>query len=313
MTLAQRATLTPHIALDEAALAVMRRRRPPNTAAAEQTAADIASAAKLFAERGWLATPAQYHRTPPPLIDSEILCRRTYSKPFSHETMSFASGFRPRAIEPGAARWPNNDRNDTVSVRVLRRGEPRAPWVICLHGFRMGASRLDLALLWANYLHAELGFNVALPVSPLHGARKAAGDAELLSLDLTGTLHGITQSTWDVRRLVNWIRGNTDAPVGGLRGRAGTAATSRITGRVPGGDRMFGGRGHLPRHVAAAATAGGRTAAAVSLRGAGRPAHPDRAVPRSGTGLTHVGFTWSRAARGVLAARMRDALGRGCS
>lgn len=37
------------------------------------------------------------------------------------------------------------------------------------------------------------------------------------------------------------------------------------------------------------------------------------AVPRSGTGLTHVGFTWSRAARGVLAARMRDALGRGCS
>lgn len=214
MTLAQRTTITPHIALDEAVLAVMRRRRPPNTAAAQQTAADMASAAKLFAECGWLATPAQYHRTPPQLIDSEILCRRTHSKPFSHETMSFASGFRPRAIKPGAARWPNNDRNDSVSVRVLRRGVHRAPWAICLHGFGMGASRSDLAVLWANYLHGELGFNVALPVSPLPGARKAAGDAELLSLDLTGMLHGITQSAWDVRRLVSWIRGNTDAPVG---------------------------------------------------------------------------------------------------
>ncbi|OBC00041.1 hypothetical protein A5784_21120 [Mycobacterium sp. 852013-50091_SCH5140682] len=264
--------------------------------------------------------------------------------------MSFSSGFRPRAIEPGAARWPNNDRNDTVSVRVLRRSEPRAPWVICLHGFGMGASRLDLAVPWANYLHAELGFNVALPVSPLHGARKAAGDGQLLSLDLTGMLHGITQSVWDVRRLVSWIRGNTDAPVGvygvSLGGflatlLAGLEPLDAVAAALPFTDVLGLLQHHGPpdayREVIGSSEARDtfRVTSPLELPPVVAPqeltlfaARADRLIPieqsralaqawRGGhmqwfnTG--HVGFTWSRAARGVLAARMRDALGRGCS
>ncbi|ORA28243.1 alpha/beta hydrolase [Mycobacterium aquaticum] len=352
MNLTQRATITPHIALDEAVLAVMRRRRPrqPGTAAANRTAAEMADAAALFAEHGWSAMPATYHRTPPPLLDSEVMGRRTHAGPWSHETMTFASGFRPRAIEPGASQWPENDRNDTVSVRVLRRAEPRAPWVICLHGFGMGASRFDLAVLWAGYLHSKLGFNVALPVSPLHGTRKAAGDPELLSLDLTAMLHGITQSVWDVRRLLSWIRANTDAPVGvygvSLGGflatlLAGLEPPDAVAAALPFTDVLGLLQHHGPpqeyRDLLGSAHARDtfRVTSPLELSPVVAPgrlslfaARADRLIPieqsralarawRDGhvqwfnTG--HVGFTGSRAARSVLAARMRDALGTGRS
>ncbi|ART70829.1 alpha/beta hydrolase [Mycobacterium dioxanotrophicus] len=352
MNLTQRATITPHIALDEAVLAVMRRRQPrrSSTAAAERTAADMAAAATLFAERGWLAMPATYHRAPPPLLDSEVRSRRTHARPWGHETMTFASGFRPRAIEPGATLWPENDRNDTVSVRVLRREESRAPWVICLHGFGMGASRFDLAVLWASYLHSKLGFNVALPVSPLHGTRRAPSDGELLSLDLTAMLHGITQSVWDVRRLVSWIRGNTDAPVGvygvSLGGflatlLAGLEPLDAVAAALPFTDVLGLLQHHGPpsdyREVIGSAAARDtfRVTSPLELPPVIAPerlslfaARADRLIPieqsralaqawRGGHvqwfNAGHVGFTWSRAARGVLAARMRDALGPGRS
>ncbi|MGB8402776.1 MAG: abhydrolase domain-containing 18 [Mycobacterium sp.] len=209
-------TTAPHVAVDEAVLAVIRniqpRTAPPD--AAHTAAIDMAQAAKLFAEEGWLDEPATYHRTPPPLADNEVLQWGGSGWPLSHETMTFASEFHPRAIEPGADRWPPNNFNDTVSVRMLRHQDSSAPWVVCLHGFGMGSNRFDLAATWATHMHTKLGFNVALPVAPLHGPRRQSGDAQLLSLDLMAVIHGITQAVWDVRRLVSWIRSTTDAPVG---------------------------------------------------------------------------------------------------
>jgi pimeloyl-ACP methyl ester carboxylesterase len=140
----------------------------------------------------------------------------TYSWPRRHELVTFASGFHPRSIEPGADRWPSNTRNDTVFVRLLRHRNRDRPWVICVHGFGMGASRFDLTALWANYFHAALGFNVAVPVLPFHGPRRSPDRGELLSLDLVMTLHGISQAIWDIRRLVLWIRHNARAPIGVL-------------------------------------------------------------------------------------------------
>src|SRR5689334_24503909 len=74
VNLTQRATIAPHIAIDETVLAVMRFRQPrvPSIAAADQTATEIAQAAAFFTERGWSARPATYHRTPPTLIDSDV-------------------------------------------------------------------------------------------------------------------------------------------------------------------------------------------------------------------------------------------------
>src|SRR5207237_8452312 len=57
-----------------------------------------------------------------------------------------------------------------ASMRVLRHDEPR-PWVIVVHGAQQG-NNLDLRLLRVRHLHHARGFNVALPVLPLHGPRR---------------------------------------------------------------------------------------------------------------------------------------------
>lgn len=200
---------------DKAALALVRARQPKaSVQLAERTASDIAMASALFEERGWSSSPATYHRRPPSLLDSEVTKRRTHSWPRRHESVTFASGFRPRDIEPAANRWAGNTCNDTVWVRLLRHPEVERPWVVCLHGFGQGASRFDLTTLWANYFHVALGLNVAVPVLPFHGPRKSRGGSQLLSMDLAMTVHAISQTIWDVRRLVGWISHSTGAPIG---------------------------------------------------------------------------------------------------
>jgi dienelactone hydrolase len=174
----------------------------------------MAAAAELFDTQQWSSSPATYHRRPPGLLDDEMTTVGTYSWPHRHELVAFPSGFHPRGIEPGAARWPCHTRNDVVFARLLRHRQTDRPWVVCVHGFGMGTSRFDVIALWAGYLHARLGFNVALPVLPFHGPRRSPDDGELLSLDLMMTLHGISQAIWDIRRLVQWITDSTGAPVG---------------------------------------------------------------------------------------------------
>ena len=210
-----RASLSAQIALDEAVLAVIRNRQPKPRmlVSADRTAIELMHASAVFDQQGWLTTPTAYHREPPPLRDTDIVSLRTRSWPQRHETMTFTSEFHPRNIEPGAERWDRNGRNGTVLVRLLRHRDTAAPWVVCLHGFGMGASSFDLTVLWAKHLHRQFGLNVAVPVLPCHGPRRSPGDSQLLSLDLAATLHGISQAIWDVRRLVRWIRDTTGAPV----------------------------------------------------------------------------------------------------
>src|SRR6185312_15405818 len=141
--------------LDEAALAFVRSRHPKTPPlAAGQIRAELTTTSGLFDEHGWSTTPATYHRRPPALLDSEVITPRSYSWPRRHESITFSSGFQPRSMEPGAGRWPRNTRNDNVFVRLLRHDTAR-PWVVCLHGFGMNASRFDLTPLWANHLHLK--------------------------------------------------------------------------------------------------------------------------------------------------------------
>lgn len=209
-------TLSPQVLLDKAVLRFLRWRGSQHVepAAAGRTAAEMDTASALFAKRGWLAAPAAYHRRPPMLRDDDLMRLGTSSLPQRHETVAFASGFRPRDIEPGADRFASNKRNDTVVVRLLRHHDKKAPWVICLHGFGMGFSSMDLRTTGATYLHSKLGFNVAVPVLPLHGPRRSPGDDRLLSIDLGVTLHAISQAVWDIRRLVGWIYDTHKMPVG---------------------------------------------------------------------------------------------------
>jgi len=201
------------VAMDEVILALaMGPNRFPRRSDYERVSAELRYARLLFETRGWLADPRSYHRDPPPLEDPAL--SRGWALGQSYERLLFPSGWLPREEEPGAERWAGYEHNRTAIATVLRHRDRPRPWVVGIHGFGMGSAFMDFVGVHALRLHRALGLNVALPVLPLHGARKisrVSGEA-FLGFDLVNTVHGLTQAVWDIRRIISWIR--TQEPCG---------------------------------------------------------------------------------------------------
>ncbi len=174
----------------------------------------------LFEERGWFRDPILYHQDPPPIEELRGGDRRHPEDGFEH--LTFESSYEPWVGEPGRERWLSYERNRTGHAWVLRhRGEPR-PWLVCLHGIRMGSPRADLGFFRPDYLHRELGLNLLCPVLPIHGPRRVgpvSGD-RILSGDVMDSLHAASQAMWDARRLILWLRRNEGAPAIGVTGHS---------------------------------------------------------------------------------------------
>ena len=174
----------------------------------------------LFDEKGWLDEPAGYHRVPPPLEELGGGQRRHPENRFEH--LVFESLYEPWAGEPGRKRWLSYERNCTAHAWTLKHpGGPR-PWLVCLHGIRMGSPRADIGFFRPDYLHRELGLNLLFPVLPIHGPRRVgpvSGD-RILSGDVMDSLHAASQAVWDVRRLIGWLRRRERAPAVGLMGHS---------------------------------------------------------------------------------------------
>jgi Uncharacterised protein family (UPF0227) len=181
---------------------------------------ELDEALALFEEKGWLEDPARYHREPPPLEEVKGGDRSHPEYRFEH--LTFESLYEPWAEEPGRDRWLSYERNRTAHAWMLKhRGESR-PWLVCLHGIRMGSPRPDIAFFRPDYLHRELGLNLLFPVLPIHGPRRVgpvSGD-RILSGDAMDSLHTASQVVWDIRRLVCWLRNNEDAPAVGVIGHS---------------------------------------------------------------------------------------------
>jgi predicted esterase YcpF (UPF0227 family) len=173
---------------------------------------ELDAALPLFEERGWLDEPRSYHREPPPL--TEVRGGGLTHREAGFEHLAFESLYEPWPGEPGRERWLSYEKNRTAHAWALRHpGEPR-PWVVCVHGIRMGSPRGDLALFRPGYLHHELGLNLLFPVLPIHGPRRiglVSGD-RVLSGDVMDTLHAAAQAVWDARRLVSWLSTEQSAP-----------------------------------------------------------------------------------------------------
>ena len=187
---------------------------------ASRIATELDEALTLFEERGWIEDPIRYHRNPPALDAPTAGDRRHPESGFEH--LTFESGYEPGVEEPGRDRWLSYERNRTAHAWVLRHsGEPR-PWLVCVHGIRMGSPRPDLGVFHPDYLHRELGLNLLFPVLPIHGPRKVgpvSGD-RILSGDTMDSLHAASQAAWDTRRLVHWLRRQEGAPAVGLIGHS---------------------------------------------------------------------------------------------
>jgi pimeloyl-ACP methyl ester carboxylesterase len=198
----RRASLTAAAAGDELLLACFQQL---HTRVDEVGFATVLGESKRLAdhleERGVLADPESWHSASPAAVLDEVP-RRIGHISFCHAR--YASAYRPEATVPGAVRYAEQTRNDTVHAWMLRHPGP-APWVVCVHGAGMGDPFADMLVFRATSLHAA-GFNVAIPVLPHHGPRGVGR----LSLafpgdDPTLNLHGASQAVADVRAMLAYI------------------------------------------------------------------------------------------------------------
>lgn len=131
---------------------------------------------------------------------------RIYGVDYEH--LLFPSAFLADERLPGGVIWNRHDANRDVVLRVLRQDEPGRPWLIGIHGYRMGVPWMDLGLFAPRWLHERLGLNLVLPVLPLHGSRKIglrSGDC-YLDGDPLDLFHAQCQAVHDLRQTVAWIR-----------------------------------------------------------------------------------------------------------
>jgi hypothetical protein len=175
----------------------------------------------LFEERGWFDDPASYHKDPPPLEKPEI--EIIEHKGRRVESLTFESLYEPHEDEPGRGRWLSHKRNPTVHAYILRHQGESRPWLMCVHGIRMGTLGKSMIRFQPEYLHEELGLNLIMPVLPMHGPRDTGGlvsGERTLSGDVMETLHTGAQAMWDLRRIVFWLRKSEEAPAIGALGHS---------------------------------------------------------------------------------------------
>ena len=190
------------------------------TSVATRVRREAADAYPLFEENGWFSDPATYHREPPPLENPEVHYEERKGRKI--ECLTFDSLYEPREEEPGRERWLSYKRNPTAYAWILRHPGEERPWLICIHGIRMGTLNKSLIRFQPEYLYEELGLNLIMPVLPLHGPRDTGliSGERTLSGDVMDTLHTGEQGIWDLRRLIGWLRESEGAPAIGALGHS---------------------------------------------------------------------------------------------
>jgi dienelactone hydrolase len=207
--------MSVEVAADEAMLAWVLPFLPiPDRGEAARINAEMSAARELFEERGWFEKPAGYHSAPPALASPTL--HATHVRGIDYERLSFESGFEPHADEPGRDRWLSHRANRTSHAWVLRHHHANRPWLVCIHGYQMGHAGIDLLAFPPNWLHHELGLNLVIPVLPLHGPRKSgrrSGDG-FMAGDILDCAHAVAQAIWDIRRVLSWVRAQSESKIG---------------------------------------------------------------------------------------------------
>lgn len=239
-------TLLANVAMDEAIIAMaVGPDRLPHRADYERVSLELAEALEMYEEAGWIADPASYHRTPPPL--ERVQTKTGWAHRMRYERIMFMSEYEPREGEPGRDRWLDFHTNRTASAWVLRHPDdetsPR-PWLVCIHGFGMGQAFMDFPAFHAAHLYHDLGLNLIGPVLPLHGHRRVGkfGGDQLLSFDLLNSVHGLAQALWDIRRVLSWVRSQPGGDrVGAYGVSLGAYAVSLLASFEPNLDAVIAG------------------------------------------------------------------------
>lgn len=207
------------IGLDEALMAWFKLlARAPRGEDAQRIADELARWEDYLGRKRLRNAPEKWHDTPPDLLKVESRDRRVLGKDFRH--ISFESGYAPDPDMPGAERWQSYTNNRTAHAWVLEHAGAARPWLVCIHGYRMGSPLADLKVFDPEYFHRKLGLNVVCPILPLHGPRKKglfSGEGYLEG-DFIDFLHAERQAQWDIRRVLSWLRLVKHAPRVGVYG-----------------------------------------------------------------------------------------------
>jgi hypothetical protein len=92
----------------------------------------------------------------------------------------------------------------TAVVHLCRQGQDRRPWLVWVHGAGQGLP-IDLLFSRARRIQDELGFNVALPVQPGCGVRRASWP-QYPNMDPLANVAGMMRAVSEVRAVVRWLR-----------------------------------------------------------------------------------------------------------
>jgi hypothetical protein len=207
--------LSAETAADEALLGTVLPFLPvPGQSEAARINAEMSAARELYEDKGWLEKPASFHRVPLPPEAPTLRGAHVYGT--DYEKLIFESDFEPHSDEPGRDRWLSYRANRTAHAWVLRHRDANRPWLVCIHGYKMGYAGIDWLAFPPDWLHHGLGLNLVLPVLPLHGPRKIdrrSGDG-FLAGDILDCVHAEAQAMWDIRRILGWVRSQSESNIG---------------------------------------------------------------------------------------------------
>jgi pimeloyl-ACP methyl ester carboxylesterase len=96
-------------------------------------------------------------------------------------------------------------------VHLCRHRDGPRPWLIWVHGAGQGRAD-DMLLSRIDRVHRRLGFNVALPVQPGHGSRRAHWPV-YPDMDPLGNVAGMMRAVSEVRAVVRWAQPQANAVV----------------------------------------------------------------------------------------------------
>ncbi|HEX3824226.1 MAG TPA: hypothetical protein VHV79_07160 [Mycobacteriales bacterium] len=165
---------------------------------------------ELLRSAGVVETPSLLYPAPPMPAPVRLSRRRRGGIDF--EQLSFDSHVPVPEQVRALADWTATG-NARAHAYLLRHQDRPRPWVVVIHGHRMGESR-DLRLLGSRRLYEELGVDVAHLVLPMHGPRGRVDGQAFPGIDPVANLLGVTQSVWDSRSLLAWIGSQSDQPIG---------------------------------------------------------------------------------------------------
>lgn len=207
-----------HIGADEFIMAWFKlMARPPRGDAVARIVDELEDWEKWLGKRR-KREPQSLHPRPPDLLKVESEDRQFFGLNYRH--IRFDSGYAPDPQMPGQARWLSYADNQTAHAWILEHSGAARPWLLCIHGYRMGSPALDFGVFRPDYFHRKLGLNLACMVLPLHGPRRKgvfSGDGYLEG-EFMDFIHAELQAQWDLRRLLSWLRLVKHAPRIGVYG-----------------------------------------------------------------------------------------------